>query len=339
MNLREHAIRLGEHTSWPDAVSRAVIRGLVSRTRRRLDAQGSNDREFAEAMRAFPLAEASEAANAQHYEIPAEFFAQILGPHRKYSSCRFEDGDTIAKAEDRALQETAAHADLRDGQSILELGCGWGSLSIYMAEHYPNARITAVSNSHSQRQHIVEQAAARGLTNLHVITADMNTFVPPERYDRVVSVEMFEHMTNWWPLFERLRTALTENGRLFIHIFTHRFASYRFDPRNPEDWIAQHFFTSGIMPSETLVREFSALFALEDAWHWSGRDYAQTADAWLAAFDRNRDVIRPILRNVYSHHARLWERRWRLFFLATSELFGHADGDVWRISHFRLAPR
>ncbi|BAT61609.1 cyclopropane-fatty-acyl-phospholipid synthase [Variibacter gotjawalensis] len=338
MSLLARSIRVGEGIAWPDTISRAVIRSLVARTRRNLDAQGPNDAVFAEAMRAFPIAESSDKANAQHYEIPAEFFAHVLGPYRKYSCCRFEGGDTLAQAEARALAETATHADFRDGQRILELGCGWGSLSLWIANAFPNARITAVSNSHSQRGYIVEQAAARGLKNLDVITADMNAFEPPGQYDRIVSVEMFEHMTNWWPLLERLRDALDPDGRLFLHIFTHTFASYRFDPDNAADWIAQHFFTSGIMPSENLLAEFSSLFTIEQSWRWSGLDYARTADHWLAAFDANIGAIRPILRDTYGAEASLWERRWRLFFLATSELFGHAGGDVWGVSHYRLKP-
>jgi cyclopropane-fatty-acyl-phospholipid synthase len=207
-----------------------------------------------------------------------------------------------------------------------------------MAARYPAARITAVSNSHSQRAFITGEAARRGLANLAVVTADMNAFVPPGRYDRIVSVEMFEHMANWRALLARLRGALDVDGRLFLHVFSHESVPYRFRVENRADWIAQHFFTGGIMPSHGLIREFGDLFALEEAWRWSGRNYARTADDWLANFDRNGEEIAAIMKATYGADARLWQRRWRLFFLATSGLFGHGGGEPWGVSHYRLAP-
>jgi cyclopropane-fatty-acyl-phospholipid synthase len=208
-----------------------------------------------------------------------------------------------------------------------------------MASHYPGSRITAVSNSQSQRAFITAQAKARGLSNLRVITADMNTFVPAKEFDRVVSVEMFEHMANWRLLLERIRGWLKPEGLLFFHVFTHRSAPYRFEKGDKEDWIAQHFFTGGIMPSHDLIGEFSDLFALETSWRWSGVHYARTAQDWLANFDRNAGAINRVLEQTYGGDAALWRRRWRLFFMATAGLFGHANGTEWGIGHYRLRPR
>ena len=290
-------------------------------------------------MAAFPIAEHTEAANAQHYEVPAAFFAEVLGPRRKYSCCLYAGPETsLAEAEEAALAETCRHADLCDGQAILELGCGWGSLSLWMAERYPTARITAVSNSGSQRAFIERSARERALTNLRVITDDMNVFVPTARFDRIVSVEMFEHMANWVALLGRVRGWLRPDGRLFLHVFAHTTSPYRFDRRQRADWIAQHFFTGGIMPSQNLIRHFGDLFTTEAEWRWDGTHYARTARDWLERFDAHLPAIRPLLRDVYGAEARLWERRWRLFFLATEGLFGHAGGASWGVSHYLLRP-
>ena len=329
-----------ERLPLPDALTRAGIRFLVGRTDRRLSGPGAEtDSQFVAGMSAFPVAEHADAANAQHYEVPAAFFAVCLGPRRKYSSCLYgSPGSSLAEAEEAALAETCAHADLRDGQDVLELGCGWGSLSLWMAERYPDTRITAVSNSRSQRAHIESEARARGLGNLTVFTADMNVFAPEGRFDRIVSVEMFEHMANWSTLLGRIRTWLRPDGRLFLHVFTHASSCYRFDRADEADWIAQHFFTGGIMPSHGLVRQFGDLFGLEAEWRWSGEHYARTARDWLARYDAGIDTIRPILRDTYGAEAALWERRWRLFFLATEGLFGYRGGERWGVSHYRLKP-
>lgn len=329
-----------ERLPLPDALTRGGIRFLVARTDARLSAAGAMaDARFAEAMAAYPVAEHPQAANAQHYEVPAAFFARCLGPQRKYSCCLYAaPGTTLDEAEEAALSETCLHADLRDGQDVLELGCGWGSLSLWMAERYPVARITAVSNSQSQRAFIEGEIAVRGLTNLAVVTADMNGFAPGKRFDRIVSVEMFEHMANWAALLERARSWLSPDGRLFLHVFTHAEAPYRFDRADASDWIAQHFFTGGIMPSHGLVRQFETRFAVEAEWRWNGEHYARTARDWLANFDAGIDRIRPILGQTYGPEASLWERRWRLFFLATEGLFGFRGGTRWGVSHYRLRP-
>jgi cyclopropane-fatty-acyl-phospholipid synthase len=340
MTLITAAISAFERLPLPDAVSAAGITFMVDRTRRSLrEFEPSGEAEFVTEMRTYPIAEFTDAANEQHYELPPEFFALILGPHRKYSCCLYNTArDDLATAEANALAETARHADLADGQDVLELGCGWGSLSLWMAQHYPASRITSVSNSSGQRLFIEGEARRRGLANLTVITADMNDFTPSGPFDRVVSVEMFEHMANWEPLLARIRKALKPEGRLFLHVFSHRTAPYRFDRANKADWIAQHFFTGGIMPSHTMVRRFDRFFAVEDEWVWSGTQYCRTAMDWLANYDRNANEIAVILRSVYKGDWALWRRRWRLFFLATAGLFGNSGGTEWAVSHYRLAP-
>lgn len=340
MSAIELAIPVFERLPWPDTVSRAAVSFLVGRSREKL-AQAPIDanRRFAATMPNYPVAEAVDEANAQHYEVPAAFYELVLGPHRKYSCCYYDDASSsLEQAEESALRRTAENAALADGQDIIELGCGWGSLSLWMASHYPAANITAVSNSQSQRAYILAQAHARGLSNLNVITDDMNKFASTRKFDRVVSVEMFEHMANWRLLLERVRSWLKPDGLLFFHVFTHRSAPYRLDVGDKEDWIAQHFFTGGIMPSHDLVLEFPDLFSLDARWRWNGVHYARTAEDWLANFDRSRDAIDVVLKRTYGADAALWRRRWRLFFLATAGLFGHANGEEWGVSHYRLRP-
>ena len=330
-----------ERLPLPDAMTRRGIGLLVDRTRRQLDRAdaGATERKFCRDMTAYPIAAFTDAANEQHYELPPAFFGLTLGPRRKYSCCLYDNPQTsLADAEDKALAETASHADLADGQSILELGCGWGSLSLWMARHYPNARIVAVSNSNPQREYIEAQAAAEGLGNLRVVTADMNAFIPERRHDRIVSVEMFEHLSNWTAALGRVADWLTPDGRLFLHVFSHRAMPYRFDHRDRADWIAQHFFTGGIMPSHGLIRRLAVPLTVEAEWRWNGDNYCRTAEDWLRNFDANAAPIGAILREVYGPRANLWRRRWRLFFLATAGLFGNDGGETWGISHYRLRP-
>jgi cyclopropane-fatty-acyl-phospholipid synthase len=339
MSLLETAIRAVERAPLPDPLTRFGVDFLVGRTRRKLASEPPSDAAFARGMVEHPIAEHTDLANSQHYELPPEFFALTLGPRRKYSSCLYPTGrETLAEAEEIALGETVAHADLANGQTILELGCGWGSLTLFMAERFPEARIVAVSNSAPQRAYIEGQLAGKGLHNVTVITADMNDFTPTAQFDRVVSVEMFEHMANWQALLERVRGWLKPEGRLFLHVFTHRSQPYRFDVRDKTDWIAQHFFTGGIMPSHGLVAQFPESFTVEQEWRWNGKHYQRTACDWLANFDANHVPITRILTEVYGSDAKLWRRRWRLFYLATAGLFGHANGEEWAVSHYRLRP-
>ena len=338
MSFVSSVIGAAERVPLPDLVIRAAIQRLCSRTAARLAADDAkSDARFASEMAAHAIAEHTDAANAQHYEVPAAFFERVLGPNRKYSSCFYRGpASTLREAEEEALRQTIEHADLADGQSVLELGCGWGSLSLAMARQFPKSEIVAVSNSHSQRMHIQGEAAARGLKNLRVITADMNGFDPALTFDRIVSVEMFEHMMNWRELMGRLRSWLNPDGRFFMHIFTHRAGTYLFDRSDSEDWIAQHFFTGGVMPSHYLIRQYSDLFEVEKEWRWSGEHYQRTALDWLANFDHHCAEIQDILGGVYGEDTALWMRRWRWFFLATSGLFGYAGGSEWGVSHYRM---
>lgn len=341
MSLIASAIRAAEHARFPDPLARLGIEYLVGRTKRRLaGASSQQEVDFARSMNDCAIAEHAAAANKQHYELPPEFFALTLGPQRKYSCCFYPTGsESLADAERLALEETVAHAALDDGQAILELGCGWGSLTLFMAARFPRSVITAVSNSHPQRLFIEAQAAERSLNNVRVITADMNHYVAHGRYDRIVSVEMFEHMSNWRRLLERIRTWLTpETGRLFIHVFSHKNCPYRFDHTNQADWIAQHFFTGGIMPSHGLIKQFPDCLVVEKDWRWSGLHYQKTALDWLARFDANRQPIDRVLSEVYGAEAGRWRQRWRLFYLATAGLFGHAGGQEWGVGHHLLRP-
>jgi cyclopropane-fatty-acyl-phospholipid synthase len=332
------ALQAFEGAPLPDFARRAAIDWLVGGTRRRLARSAPDlDTKFTHELCDLEIAEHAAAANTQHYELPAAFFQRVLGPNLKYSCCYYETGhEDLGAAEAEALRRTAENSALGDGQSILELGCGWGSLSLWMARAYPNAQILAVSNSVPQRLFIEAQARQAGLGNLRVVTADMNAFEPQAQFDRIVSVEMFEHMSNWRRLLTRAQGWLRPDGRLFIHVFSHRTAPYRFDVRNKYDWIAQHFFTGGIMPSHGLIRQFSDLFEVEAEWRWNGEHYARTARDWLANYDVRSGEIGEILREVYGRDASLWARRWRLFFLATERLFGHAGGVEWGVSHYRL---
>jgi cyclopropane-fatty-acyl-phospholipid synthase len=338
MNFVSTIIGTAERVPLPDAIIRAAIQRLCSRTATRLSlVSAESDAAFASEMADRPIAEHTDEANAQHYEVPAAFFALVLGPNRKYSSGFYKGAaSTLQEAEEEALRQSVAHADLKDGQSILELGCGWGSLSLWMARQFPNSQITAVSNSNSQAAYIAGEAAARGLKNLGAVTSDMNVFDPHAQFDRIVSVEMFEHMMNWRELMGRVRSWLKPDGRFFMHIFTHRAGSYLFDRADREDWIAQHFFTGGVMPSHSLIRQYADLFEVEKEWRWSGVHYQRTALDWLANFDRHDGEIESILRKVYGNDTALWMRRWRWFFLATAGLFGYADGSEWGVSHYRM---
>ncbi|ESQ86063.1 hypothetical protein AEAC466_02425 [Asticcacaulis sp. AC466] len=338
--MSQLATALAERAPLPDGLTLAAIDFLVGRSKRHMRGSAMEEAAFADSMSRYPIAVQTDAANAQHYEIPDEFFSYILGAQRKYSCCLYtDDSTTLDEAETLALIETCRHADLHDGQSVLELGCGWGSLSLHMAKTYPRSRITSVSNSHSQREYITAEAKRRGLKNLTVITADMNDFSTPERFDRIVSVEMFEHMSNWRELLSRAHSWLVADGRLFLHVFTHKTHSYRFDHTDKNDWIAQYFFTGGIMPAHDLPHRFTDLFTVENEWRWSGENYRRTAMDWLENFDNHQAQIEPILKSVYGKSAGLWRRRWRLFFMATAGLWGHDGGREWGVGHYLLKPQ
>ncbi|MEM6640605.1 MAG: cyclopropane-fatty-acyl-phospholipid synthase family protein [Pseudomonadota bacterium] len=335
-------IDLTERDRVPDALIRMGIRNLLRKRLKEIDhadceAAARHERAFAEALRTAPVAPVPDVANEQHYEVPTEFFQTVLGKRLKYSSCYWDGARTLEQAEDAALRLTCEHADLQDGQDILELGCGWGSLSLWMAEHYPNAKITAVSNSAVQRRHIEHTQQERGVTNLTVITADMNDFSTNQRFDRVVSVEMFEHMRNWPELYRRVADWLHDDGRFFKHVFCHSHSPYPFEDRGPSDWMTRFFFGGGMMPSDGLPYFFPEHLTVENQWRWSGTHYSKTLEAWLDRMDRAGGKARDLIEKTYGQDERVrWTVRWRLFFLACSELFKFDRGQVWWVSHYRL---
>lgn len=325
----------------PDAVIRRGIRRLLLERIAELElsdceAHAVYVQSFVSAMRAAPVAIEPHKANEQHYEVPAEFFASVLGPNRKYSSCYWPPGTAdLQQAEEAALAITCERAGIEPGMSVLELGCGWGSLTLWMAERFERSRIVAVSNSVSQRRYILGEAQRRGLQNVEVITADMNSFSAGRRFDRVVSVEMFEHMRNHAVLMRRIRDWLVPHGRFFMHIFCHRDTPYEFVDRGPGDWMSRHFFSGGIMPSDELPLQFQDDLRLVQRWRWNGRHYESTSNAWLANLDRNREAVWPILEQTYGAvEAQRWFARWRIFFMACAELFGSDGGERWWVSHY-----
>ena len=338
--LLRSLIELVENGRIPDLLTRAGIRLLLLQ-RLREQAQEGPDQEwqammtFVEEMRQSPIALHTQEANEQHYELPPRFFELVLGPHLKYSCCHFPEGVTeLEHAEASMLTLTCERAQLQDGQQILELGCGWGSLSLWMAKHYPNSSILAVSNSRPQREFIESRARELSLTNLSVQTCDMNDFTTEQHFDRVVSVEMFEHMRNWQSLLERISNWLKPEGKLFIHIFSHRRYAYAFSSEGDSNWMGRYFFTGGIMPSNDLLLYFQKDLLLEQHWVLSGVHYQRTADAWLQMMDSQKGEILQTFRETYGKDADVWFQRWRMFFLATSEVWGFRGGNEWLISHY-----
>ena len=335
------AIALVESGVVPDSLTRAGIRRLCAE-RLAAESAGGEERRLAlmDSLSRGPVAPLPEKANEQHYELPPDFMRLALGPRMKYSCALYETGaETLAEAEEAMLALTCERAELSDGQRVLELGCGWGSLSLWMAENYPKSRITAVSNSAPQREFILARAAERGLTNLEVLTRDMNDFHAPGTYDRIVSVEMFEHMRNYPELLRRVASWLSPGGKLFVHIFCHRTFAYPFVDEGADDWMARHFFSGGIMPSEALLLQFQEDLVHEKMWVVDGRHYERTSNDWLANLDRRADEALEALRPVYGADAALMLRRWRVFYMACAELFGYAEGSEWRVAHYLFRRR
>ncbi|MDP9065127.1 MAG: cyclopropane-fatty-acyl-phospholipid synthase family protein [Pseudomonadota bacterium] len=336
-------MRLLERGLLPDAVIRFGIRRLL---RERLDeenrggpeAQQRHLMQLITRLKQSPVAINTGDANLQHYELPCGFFERVLGKRLKYSACYYRHpGDTLDEAEEHMLELTADRARLRDGQRILELGCGWGSLSLWMAERYPQSSIVAVSNSRTQKTFIDARAKERGLTNLEVRTCDVNqlSFAEDIRFDRIVSVEMFEHMRNYETLMRRISGWLAADGRLFVHIFTHNTYAYPFEVRDDADWMAKYFFTGGIMPSDDLLLYFQNDLRIDEHWQVDGRHYGQTSEHWLENMDRNRAEIEPILAAAYGERElRRWWVYWRVFFMSCAELWNFRGGREWLVSHY-----
>ena len=347
MSLLKESARIGiaaaERGVVPDRVLRMAIRRLCARRLKDCETRWApaESHPFLPALSAGPIALVPERANEQHYELPPEFFGLVLGPHRKYSCCQYVGGEeSLTDAEAAGLRSTCGHAQLVDGQSILELGCGWGSLSLWMAEKFPASAITAVSNSVPQRRWIETEARRRGLANLKVVTADINEYSPGSmQFDRIVSVEMFEHVRNYDLLLERIENWLKPEGRLFVHHFCHRRFLYPFEVDGATDWMARHFFSGGLMPSADLLQQFPNRFTIEAQWVWNGTYYRHTAEAWLKNLDVRREEVLTVLKSQYGDRdAHRWLQRWRMFFLAVSELFGFNSGNEWFVTHCRLKP-
>ena len=338
-------IELAEKGIIPDYFIR---QGIVRNCENRLNNENVSNTEkvsskkqiWIEQMKESPIALVPEKANEQHYEVPPAFFEKVLGKHLKYSSGYWPDGvNSLDESEESMLELSFERAQLADGDSILELGCGWGSLTCYMASKLPNSKITAVSNSKDQKEHILNRCKSQGLDNIEVITADMNDFETENKYDRVVSIEMFEHMRNYKKLLSKISSWLNDDGKLFIHIFTHQSVVYPFENQGEADWMAREFFSGGMMPSHDLLLHFQDDLIIDDVWSMSGTHYEKTSLAWVNKMDANKDSIMKIFLKTYGDDAKLWFQRWRIFFMSCEKLFGYNNGSEWGVSHYRFSKR
>jgi cyclopropane-fatty-acyl-phospholipid synthase len=320
----------------PDPLIRLGIRRLLAQ-RIREESASYDAAAYVADLKTRPVAEETKAANEQHYEVPTAFYQRCLGRRLKYSGCLYPTGrESLDEAEEAMLNLYLERGRFADGQDILELGCGWGSLSLFLAERFPRSRITGVSNSRTQKQFIDAEAARRGLGNVRIVTADMNVFsAEAGAYDRVVSIEMFEHMKNYQVLFSRIAGWLRPGGLMFVHIFTHHRLSYHFVARDASDWMSRYFFTGGQIPAHDLLSHFQDDLKLESDWRVSGTHYQRTAEHWLQNMDRHKAELMPLLAATYGpDQARKWWVYWRVFYLSCAELWGYRGGEEWLVSHY-----
>ena len=325
----------------PDSVIRIGIRKLLRQrlkdeTMANTELQQARLMKLVDELKASPIAVNTAAANEQHYEVPTAFYQFCLGKHLKYSCGYWKEGVTdIDVSEGDMLDLTCQRAELENGQEVLELGCGWGSLSLFMSAKYPQSNFTVVSNSRTQKIFIDEQAKLRNISNLTVITADMNAFTLDKQFDRVVSIEMFEHMRNYELLMAKVSAMLNPGGKLFVHIFTHKTFAYLFEVKDDSDWMSKYFFTGGIMPSDDLLLYFNKEIAIEKHWHVSGMHYAKTSEAWLKNMDAHKNEIMPLFKKTYGEAEALkWWVYWRIFYMACAELWKYNGGEEWIVSHY-----
>lgn len=338
-----NTIALAEKRLVPDSLIRVGIRQLLKKrlsdeffddpTRREIRYNG-----LLQELSASPIAIETHAANDQHYEVPAQFFKYVLGENLKYSACYWDKNtETLGQAEENMLDLYLKNAQIQDGQDILELGCGWGSLTLWMAQRFPNSNIVAVSNSASQREHIESQSRLRQLDNVRVMTCDVNKLSIDRRFDRVVSIEMFEHVRNYESLLSRISGWLKPDGKLFVHIFCHKVLAYPFETEGRDDWMGRYFFSGGLMPARDTLLRFQKHMTIEEQWNYSGKHYQRTAEAWLSNLDQYRAPIKSLFDEIYGQdQAQLWLQRWRLFFMACAELFGYENGTQWMVAHYRF---